>query len=555
MATSKITAPDGTVYQVTHPDNATDEEILAKVRSESQAAPADAFADPSLSEKREQVGGGGTFQFGLPGVTPVWDSGLSMPQGLTEALAGMGRRFTEIGTLGTHQTPPEAAQLLDDSGYAMAGGAMADLSTLAAGGSALRGIGLGGTLGAKALTNPQSLLQAATGGAAYGAATSPDRVTGAFSGGIGGGVGYGIPAAIGRAVSPNISAPAREMIDSGATLTPGEMLGGTTKRFEDAATSIPVLGDAIKGAQRRSLAQYSRNIVDETLSPIGKSLDESVAAGSDAIGQAQKVISNEFDDVLGGMNVRLDQQFADEVTSLRSLVSELPEKEAKEFDRILQRDIVNRFDNENQLLLGRTFKEADTAIRESYQSLMNSGDHYQRQLGNALRTMHESLLDLGRRQNPDLAPRLDAAKKSYAMMQRVNDAANYVGAQDRIFTPSHMLNSIKRNTDKSRFARGEGFDQAKTEAAKGMLAQTIPDSGTTTRALINAATLGGGAVISPASIAGLLGGAGIYTKPGGRLAQAALASRPESAAYIRKLLEESAPYMGLLGTGAGLNAE
>lgn len=550
MAVSMITGPDGAKYRVTHPEDATREQILARVAQQQQPA-----AQPTTEQLREQVGTGANLQVGIPGLTPVWDTGVELPQGATEFLAGMGRRASEIGSLGTHETPKEAARLLDDSGYATAGGVAADVGALYAGGHLLRGAGATGNLASKALTNPQTALQAATGGAVYGAATSNDRLGGAIAGGVGGGLGHGAAKALGAVVSPNVDDAARAMIAKGDTLTPGEILGGAVKRAEDAATSVPVLGDAIRSAQRRSLSQYSRGVVDDALAPIGRRLDDSVQAGSEAIGKAQRMISEEFDTVLDNMNVRLDQQFANEAVSLRSLVAELPEKEAREFDRLFTRSVASKFDNPNQLMLGRTFRESGTSLRESYQKLLKSGDHYQRQLGNALRELNESLLNLGRRQNPELAPRLDAVKQSYAMMKRIEDAAGYVGAEDRVFTPSHMLNAIKRNTSKSRFAAGEGFDQAATEQAKGVLSQSIPDSGTTGRAITNMMTVGGGAMYAPQLLAPMLGGAALYTRPGQKVAQAALTQRPAGAAAVRGLLDELAVSAGLIGTGAGLNSQ
>jgi len=513
--------------------------------------------DPQLQvdsgDLRQQMGSGNTLQFGYPGLTPVFDTGIGMPQGLTEGLAGMGRRFSEIGTLGMHETPPEAAALLDDSGYAMVGGIGADLATLALGGSALRSAGLGGTWAGSALSNPQSLVQAGVGGGAYGAATSPDRVEGATGGAIGGALGFGIPAAIGRAVSPNIAAPARELMDSGYTLTPGEIFGGTTKRFEDAATSIPILGDAIKGAQHRSIAQFNNKMLNDALAPIGQQLDPSMGAGREAIENAQKVVSTEYGDILKNMNVRLDDQFLSEIGTLKEMAKQLPKKEYKKFLNEIDDKLLSKFDNENQLLLGETFKETDSGLRQLYKKAKKSMDLYQNDLGNALHSAHKSLLDLAKRQNPDMAARLSKADQSYAKLSRIEDASSYVGAHEGVFTPSHLLQSIRKNTGRKDYAAGRGFDQESVEGFKGALSQTIPDSGTTTRALINMATLGGGAAMSPGALAGLLGSAAAYTRPGQKVMQGVLASRPAYAGPLRTMIEETSPYAGLLGIGAGTN--
>jgi hypothetical protein len=115
-----------------------------------------------------------------------------------------------------------------------------------------------------------------------------------------------------------------------------------------------------------------------------------------------------------------------------------------------------------------------------------------------------------------------------------------------------MLQSIKKNTSKNLYAKGQGFGQEGAEAAKEMLAQTIPDSGTPARLLFNAGLLGGGYAINPAAAATLLGGAGMYTKAGQKVITPLLAGGQAWRAPIRKGIEQSIPASSLLGMASGM---
>lgn len=68
-----------------------------------------------------------------------------------------------------------------------------------------------------------------------------------------------------------------------------------------------------------------------------------------------------------------------------------------------------------------------------------------------------------------------------------------------------------------------------SDAAKSTLPQTVPDSGTPLRALVNMLMLGGGAYVNPVGAGVGLGAAGMYTKPGLKIAELLMASRPAGA--------------------------
>lgn len=539
MPVTTVRSPDGRNIKVSHPDGASQEEIIGYAQMSHESKPTSLRSNNLIRNKRENIGGG-ELQFG-----PL-KTGIKTSQSVDEFLSGAGRRLSEIGTLGMHDADPTVDQMLDQSGAATLGGIGADIAATSTFGKLFPKAGGG-------LTNPRNYKQGAAYGSVYGGATSPDRVEGLLGGGFGGAAGSGITRMMAKIAKPNVTPAAKSIIDDGGTLTPGEILGGTTKRFEDAATSVPVLGDTIKSAHKGSLEDFNRTTVNKAISSIGGRIDDSVPAGRELIAKADDLVSKRYDEVLSGMDVRIDDEFIGEIRSLSNLAGELPDTQKKQFMKLVNDYIAKPFDNENRLLLGQTFKESDSALRTAYKKYQKSPDLATEKMGDALRTAHQSLLNLGRRQYPEAAEALANADKAYAAMYRVSEAANFAGAKEGVFTPSHLLNATKKNTSKKSFARGQGFNQSEIEATKELLSQTIPDSGTTTRALFNLGVLGGGGAINPLIPTGLLGGAALYTQPGKKVMQSILAKRPPYMGPIREGLESAVPVSSLLGIGVGTN--
>lgn len=544
MPITTVKGPDGKEYKVSHPEGATKEQIIAYAKSQ-KSPKQEQPKEKSLDDKRKEVAEGITLRpFGI-------DTGVEMPQWLVEGLAGAGKRLTEIGTLGTHEADPATKELLDASGYATAGEVIADIAAMAAGGTALRGAGAATKAGqavSSALGKAPTTLKAMAGGSAYEAATNEDRGEAAIAGAVGGGVGAGIAKGLGKVIHPNVTAGAKRSIADGDILTPGEILGGSAKRIEDSMTSVPVVGDMIGSAKRSSVEQWNLGVVRDALKPIGASLPKSTKAGAEAIKTAQDIVEKQYDDILEGVTVKLDRKFATDVDKLAAMTKELPEKEAGEFLRIVKRELSPAFDNPTQTALGRTFKQADSSLRKKYQKLLRSNDTYQQELGKSVRELHKSMMEMAARQDPKFAAKKAQADIAYAKLKRIEGAANFAGAADRIFSPAHLLAEIRKNTSSKTFAAGEGFDQRMVEDAKEILSSGVPDSGTPGRLMSAAGLFGGAAMLGPKALMGIAAGSGLYTKPGLSASQAALTGmRGPGTQAARELLEQIAPASGLFG--------
>jgi hypothetical protein len=507
------------------------------------------------SPMREKVAEGITLQpFGL-------DTGIEMPQWLTEGLAGAGRRMAQIGTLGMYDTPEAADELLDDSVAATIGGAATDIGAMAAGGAGLKALGaipkVGGLLSTagQALSAPKSIGQAMAGMGAYGAATSEDRLSGGLSGLIGGGVGYAIPKVAGAVIKPAIQKGAKALTDRGVRLTPGQLLGGGAQRVEDAATSIPLIGDLIKNRQRASFLDFNKAAVDDALGIVGKSLPKGVEAGREAIAYADDAISSMYDDILPNMTVSVDAQLASDLAKINGMVASLRPQERGLIERNINSALEKELNNPTQTALGQSFKTLTRSIRENYKSWLKSNSAYEQEAGKAAREIHKALIEAAKRQNPNLGTELSRVDAAYAAISRARDASVSAGAKEGVFTPAMLSRQVKKGSQGKAYAKGKAYGQELSDAAQSVLPATVPDSGTPMRSLVGLGILGGGAYLSPDAAVPLAGLGLMYTPAGRALASRMISVRPPLAAPTRALLERTAPYAGLLGAGVQINQQ
>jgi hypothetical protein len=203
------------------------------------------------------------------------DTGIGLPGGMTEFLAGMGRRMVDIGTLGNREAAPEAERALDESGAALAGGISADLLALLGGGAALRGaasvpqlaslaarspvvadILSGARTVGSAMMAPKTVKGAAAAGATYAGATTSggpaERAKAATTGAI---AGAAVPALVkgGRVVASIF----RPMTDQGQEVIVGNALREMAGSNVDDAINRLADPEIIVPFSRPTMAQAS----------------------------------------------------------------------------------------------------------------------------------------------------------------------------------------------------------------------------------------------------------------------------------------------------------
>ncbi|AOI92115.1 glucosaminidase domain-containing protein [Burkholderia pseudomultivorans] len=413
-------------------------------------------------------------------------------------------------------------------------------ATLPTGTGLLGGIGAGALSGAASsllepVTAPGNFLQQKLGQAATGAAV--------------GGVANPLLKAVGAAISPTIGAAQQRMLDSGVTLTPGQILGGGFARTEAKLSSVPFLGDMIKNAQQRTLQDFNRATYNEVLAPIGATYEG--PAGQEAVGAVRNAIRQAYDDSLGRMSFQAtDPGFQADILRLTGMAQQLPAAQRQTFMNTLRTQIFGKVGPQGNMD-GQTLKGVQEELGDLARGYAGDPSFDNRQLGTAIGEIRAAVENSLARTNPaDAVEGLANANAAYARFARMRVAAASQGAMNNegIFTAAQLQNAVKagdRSAGKGATATGNALMQDFSTAAQSVLGSKYPDSGTAGRglmALLAPGSIGAGLATAPLSTLGTLGGIGLgalpYTGAGQRLAQAVLTSRPGFAVPVRNGLSQ-----------------
>jgi hypothetical protein len=346
-----------------------------------------------------------------------------------------------------------------------------------------------------------------------------------------------------RVVNPNAVNRLGPLLQAGVTPTMGQTAGGMLNRLEQAATSIPIIGDVIKGARARPFEQFGRGAINETLSPIGESLDPATPMGREAIQEMQDKAKNAYNQLLPGLTWSADPKFATDATNLYQMSKLLPAGRDKDFENIFRKQVLDNISPAGKMT-GETFKDAESTLGQEANNYTHSSLPDDRKYGNAVMQLQALMRDSLARSNPNDAQQLAANNLTWANMKRVQRAASYTGAAEGQFSPAQLLASVKAQTPESSFAAGRGLMQPYAEAGKRVLGSTLPDSGTPYRGMLPLAAYAGVEHPQEAlyALGGLAGTAGMYSPPTQWLLSRILGARPQIAAPAAQGLRNLSPY-------------
>ena len=308
----------------------------------------------------------------------------------------------------------------------------------------------------------------------------------------------------------------QKLLQEGVDLTPGQILGGTAKRAEDAATSIPILGDAVRSAQNRSTQSLNRAVINRALDPIGQKLPSSVPVGRQAVDHLYDAISGSYNNLLPQMTGVADQTLQNDFNAIgqRAIGQGAKQDVLDRFENVLNAQVKDRVINGQ--LTGQALKDAQSNLGNIGRSLASSRDADDRMLGRMVIDSHGAFNDMLARANPQFADELANTNNAFAQYARIRKAASYTGAKEGIFSApqlSRAVQSSDKSAGKGAFARGNAPGQDLSDAANAVLPSQINDSGTAGRLMLGALTLGGLHEVHPGAVLAPLAAAGLYTKP------------------------------------------
>src|SRR5207237_2973039 len=184
------------------------------------------------------------------------------------------------------------------------------------------------------------------------------------------------------------SEEARQRMDAGVRLTPGQALGGVAKGIEDRLTGFPVIGDLVKWNRFHGITDFNRAIYAKALAPFGEegaTVAKSADVGNAGIAKVGDFLSSKYESVLPQIKVSVDDAFRRDMGELASFAQSLPADRAQQFINILKNELVARGLQSGQVISGETMKLADSNLGRIAANYRGSLDPDQRALGTAVR--------------------------------------------------------------------------------------------------------------------------------------------------------------------------
>lgn len=565
-----ITSPDGQKFKVSAPEGATADDALAYVKAQHQAAPPPPQSPPPAPydpENDTAVGMGALVDLA---------KGLSLPgigQGFKDIRnAGsqmIGRGLSAIAPAGSsvEKWAQDQTKIVEDRNRKneaeyQAGRSDTGIDTGRLVGNVLGTLPFGVGMAARSL--PLRIAGNAAQGAAVSAVSQPvlnpeddgntfwkQKGEQAALGGAGAVAAMPLTAALSRAASPNASVNpnVQALLDEGVTLTPGQMGGGVLKRLEDAVTSVPLLGDMVRNAQRGGAEDLNRAAINRVLAPLGQDLPRDINVGREAVQYAQTAVQDAYRNLLPRLNVHADQQLVGDATQILQRLQATDPNLATQFHNIFQRQVVDRFaaPGGTAPITGQTLKAMESELGEVATRYRSSALGSERALGQAVSDLQASLRDLVTRSNPQHAAELRNINHAFRNLVVVEKAAGGQGAAEGVFSPNQLSAAVKGSDRSARdrnFAAGRATMQDLSDPAKAVMPSSVPDSGTPLRMAVGGAGLGGLSYLSPYLAAPGAAVAGMYTPPGLALMRMLMARRPDWAPQAAQGLLGATPALG-----------
>ena len=336
----------------------------------------------------------------------------------------------------------------------------------------------------------------------------------------------------------------------GVRPTIGQTLGGFANKLEEKAQSLPIMGDAIASARARSVDQLNLAAINRATAPIGVKVNK---LGQEGIKEAGDALSNAYDDVISGLkSIKFDPQWRQDYGQVKQMAKSLPDGVRGTFANKTKSLIDARISKAGGMT-AETMKQLDSELGDLARKYGRSSVASEQELGDAFMQVQSLLRSQVGRNSPSAAARLKDINTGWANLVRVEKAGAAAINNDGVFSPAQLNNAIKAadsSVRKRGAARGTALMQDLGNAGS-RLGNKVPNSGTADRLMLGGAGLGA-YFVDPIIPAGLLTGAGLYSRPAQSLATLAFA-RPQSAQSIAGLLNKTSPMLAPAGGLLGLD--
>lgn len=264
----------------------------------------------------------------------------------------------------------------------------------------------------------------------------------------------------------------RNLTSQGVQPTVGQSLGGLPQRIENWA----VFRDFSAPGKARANAQWNKAVYNNALAPIKGQVDE---VGNAGFAAADDIVDKFYTDVLSRTKpMKFDLPLA---RGLRDARTGIPNQQ-------WQGELVDHYNAivrphwQGGQMSPQTFKEIDSQLGTLYRRLNKSSEAHNMYVAEGIKDIQDALRDTVARQNPNVAPQLEAANKAYSNMIRVERAVVNAKDADGIFTPKELHNAVKavdssRGNRKTKFAKGASPMQDVAQEGRKVLGEPFEPPG------------------------------------------------------------------------------
>lgn len=370
----------------------------------------------------------------------------------------------------------------------------------------------------------------------------------------GGGTSAGI-GMLGKVIAPALAKGVDALNASGIRTTLGQTLGGVAKSTEDRLAGFPVIGDLIKNQRLTGITDFQRAVYTKALEPLGPeaaAYAKKLPVGNEGIAKVGDYLSNSYEAALDRSvpNV-VSPEFATNLANLRYL---LPGDALRQkFSDIIQSTIQSKITPAGTLTPS-VAKDIESSLGKYAQAYKGgSGDDYL--FSSALKEAQAEVRALVAKNNPEIAPIIQATNDGWSTLVQMENAARAAGARkDGLFTPNQFLAAVQKGDNSVRkraFSRGEIKNQEFAQDAAKVLPNEVPDSGTAGRNVMAAGLAG---LFHEAITPGMMATGAVATLPYLPVVGAPLSmlmtARPQAMTTLGDLVKRAAPYLGAVGPAA-----
>ena len=341
-------------------------------------------------------------------------------------------------------------------------------------------------------------------GITYGGAVEGDAGTGAVSAAGGNLFGRGLGAAGKFVLGGSKRSPeAQQLMDEYGIedLTVGQQYGGFPKRIEDAATSIPGIGDIINARRSDSLLDFN----DAAFRTVA---GQPIRYGEEGLATLEELRRKAYDDAVAGKTFDLnDPIFTQDMRDALAARERLTDALKADFDVAIKNSLGGTPTGSTGNITGEDYQQSMRALIGYANAAKKPG--FEEDFRKALRGVRGVLSDTVQRQDPDIVPGLKAADAMYRGEKVLEDAVSRArmdttGLGADVFTPGNLTQAVA--------ASGRKFDgpmslEEISQLAQNVIPSKLPDSGTARRAAL--------AGLGTVGLGGIVGGAGGYDTENG----------------------------------------